>query len=96
MARWHHENRWQKSLHAALKRLTTPLQMKIGEAYGLLIYCTANRGRVDAKTRSKWSRVLRYAAKFKPPSESLKSFIKRRGGLNACAHQFAGKLGRRG
>ena len=96
MARWHQENRWQKSLDAALDLLTTPLQMKIGEAYALIIYCTADRGKVDAKTRSKWCRVLRYAAEFKPDQEPLKTFIKRRGGLNACAQQFTRKLGRRG
>jgi hypothetical protein len=96
MARWHREDRWQKSLHAALDQLTAPLPMKIGEAYALIIYCTADRGTVDAKTRSKWSRVLRYAAEFKPDKEPLKSFIKRHSGLNACAQQFARKLGRHG
>jgi hypothetical protein len=96
MARWDQEGRWQKSLLAALDLLTRPLHMKIGEAYSLIIYCTADPARVDAKTRSKWARVLRYADKVKPADESLKSFIKRQGGLNACAQKFARKLGRHG
>jgi hypothetical protein len=94
MARWDREDRWQKSLLAALDLLTTPLPMKIGEAYALTMYCTADRAKVDAKTRSKWTRVLRYADEFKPADESLKSFIKRHGGLNACAQCYARRLAR--
>jgi hypothetical protein len=96
MARWEREKRWEKSLLSALDLLTTPLHMKIGEAFGLIIYFTADRAKVDDQTRSKFSRVLRFAAECKPKVESLKSFIKRHGGLNACAQQFARKLGRHG
>jgi len=41
----------------------------------------------DAKTRSKWSRVLRYARKAKPADQRLTDFIKSQGGLNACARR---------
>jgi len=60
------------------------------------------RGRLDAsrttkadkRTRSKWSRVMRYAAAYKPDSEALDQFIKRKGGINACAARFSRCLGR--
>jgi hypothetical protein len=50
--------------------------------------------KVDARTRSKWSRVLRYAAEYKDLDEPLGDFIKRKGGINECAEQFARRLGR--
>jgi hypothetical protein len=59
-----------------------------------VILCTADRGKVDDRTRSKWSRVLRYAAEFKTPDDPLRDFIKRRGGINKCAARFARRLGR--
>ena len=46
--------------------------------------------------RSKWSRVLRYAAEFKDLDEPLGDFIKRKGGINKCAARFARRLGRGG
>ena len=44
--------------------------------------------------RSKWSRVLRYAAEFKDLAEPSGDFIKRKGGINKCAARFARCLGR--
>ena len=64
------------------------------EPFAALIRCTADRGKVDDRTRSKWSRVLRYAAEYKNPDEFLRDFIKRRGGLNKCAARFARRFGR--
>ena len=52
------------------------------------------QGAVPARTRSKWSRVLRYAADYKPSSEPLATFIQRKGGINSCASRFAQCLGR--
>jgi hypothetical protein len=52
-------------------------------------FCTADREIADAKTRSKWSRVLRYALKAKPIGQSLTEFIKSNGGINECARKFA-------
>ena len=59
-----------------------------------MILCTTDRGEVDERTRSKWSRVLRYATEFKDLKEPLRDFIRRKGGLNACAARFARRLGR--
>ena len=57
------------------------------DPFTTVIRCTTS-DEVDAKTRSKWSRALRYAAQRKKRG-SLKSFIKRKGGINACASRFA-------
>ena len=54
-----------------------------------VILCTADPDKVDCRTRSKWSRVLRYAAEYKDLDEPLGDFIKRKGGINECAEQFA-------
>jgi hypothetical protein len=63
------------------------------EPFAAVISCTSNPRKVDAKTRSKWSRALRYAAKSKRDSETLQEFIKRKGGLNGCASRYTGRLG---
>jgi hypothetical protein len=63
------------------------------DPYAAVIRCTADPTKADKRTRSKWSRVMRYAAGYKPDSEPLDLFIRRKGaaqlpcepGLN-CAH----------
>ena len=64
------------------------------EPFAAVILCTAERGKSDEKTRSKWSRVLRYAAEYKKLDEPLGDFVKRKGGLNKCASKYARRLGR--
>ena len=66
------------------------------EPFATVIFCTADRKKADFRTRSKWSRVLRYAAKFKDLDEPLAAFIKRKGGINKCAARYARRLGRGG
>jgi hypothetical protein len=66
------------------------------EPFAGVIRCTADPAKVDKRTRSKWSRVLRYALAFKSHSEPLDQFIKGEGGINSCASRFARCLGRRG
>jgi hypothetical protein len=68
-----------------LQRLDLPTT---DEPFAALILCTAGRQKVDKRTRSKWSRVLRYAAEYKSTSEPLERFIKRKGGINKCADRF--------
>ena len=63
------------------------------EPFAAVILCTADQ--VDDRTRSKWSRVLRYAAEYKDLDEPLREFIKRKGGINKCASRFARRLGRK-
>jgi hypothetical protein len=66
------------------------------EPFAALIMCTADRDKVDKRTRSKWSRALRYAAEYKSSSEPLAAFVWRKGGINRCASRFTRCLGRRG
>ena len=66
----------------------------IPEPFAAIIQCTADSKKVDYRTRSKWSRALRYAAKFKGRRVSLISFMKRKGGINKCAKRFGRLLGK--
>ena len=68
--------------------------VKEPEPFAAVIYCTADPEKVDYRMRSKWSRVLRYAAEFKDLDEPLADFIKRRGGINKCAIRYTRRLGR--
>ena len=61
-----------------------------------IILCTADPAKVDKRTRSKWSRVLRYAMEYKTGAEPLAAFVRRKGGINACAGRFTRCLGRGG
>jgi hypothetical protein len=63
------------------------------EPFAAIILATAE---VDKRTRSKWSRVLRYAAEYKTNAEPLAAFVRRKGGINECAARFTRCLGRRG
>jgi hypothetical protein len=64
------------------------------DPFAAIIRCTADPAKADKRTRSKWSRVMRYASAYKPDSEPLERFIMRKGGINACAVRFARRLGR--
>jgi hypothetical protein len=76
------------------------LDLPNDEPFAAIIFCTSDPGKVDKRTRSKWSRVMRYAAEYKSSSEPLAAFVQRKGGINACAGRFErcigrGNLGRR-
>jgi hypothetical protein len=64
------------------------------DPFAAVVRCTADPAKADKRTRSKWSRVMRYAAMYKPDSESLELFVRRKGGINACAARFSRGLGR--
>jgi hypothetical protein len=85
---WRHLNCSLKNSQAALRQQADAPQMK-PEPFGIVIFCTADPEIADAKTRSKWSRVLRFAQKAKSGNQTLTEFIKSNGGVNACAHMFA-------
>ena len=74
-----------------LQRLDLPTA---DEPFAAVILCTADPKKVDKRTRSKWSRVLRYAMAYKPVAEPLDRFIKRKGSINACAGRFTRCVGR--
>jgi hypothetical protein len=94
VAWWAAENRALDCAHKAL-RLRSMCPSDHIEPFAAIIRCTADRGKVDKRTRSKWSRALRYALKCKSDSEPLDQFIKRKGGINKCAGRFARCLGRK-
>jgi hypothetical protein len=64
------------------------------EPFAAIIRCTSDPGKVDKRTRSKWSRVMRYAAEYKTNPEPLAAFVRRKGGINKCAARFARCFGR--
>jgi hypothetical protein len=64
------------------------------DPFAAVIRCATNPAKADKRTRSKWSRVMRYAAVYKPVSEPLDQLIRRKGGINACAARFSRCLGR--
>jgi hypothetical protein len=64
------------------------------DPFAAIIRCTADAAKADKRTRSKWSRVMRYAAVYKSKSEPLDQFVIRKGGINACAGPFTRYLGR--
>jgi hypothetical protein len=55
------------------------------DPFAAVIRCTADPAKADKRTRSKWSRAMRFAAAYKPDSEPLDQFVRRKGGINACA-----------
>ena len=94
VSRWEEEDRLEEGLYRLLDSLKAPVTLKIGEAFAVVIYCTAPH--VDKKSRSKWARALRYAAANKSVDESIRSFFKRKGGINACASRYAQDVRRPG
>jgi hypothetical protein len=85
---WQTENR-------AVERATRALRLKGREGgenvepFAAIIKCTSSRKNVDAKARSKWAHALTFAAEYKVASEPLVHFIRRYGGLNACAAELS-------
>src|SRR3954463_10662176 len=64
----------------------------ISEPFAAIIRCTSSRRLVNPKTRSKWTRVLLFAAEYKPSSVSLAWFIRQQGGLNRAAAILRARL----
>src|ERR1700730_1417824 len=84
VAWWAAEKRALERAHKALRsRHINPFEND--EPFAAVIRCTADREKVDKRTRSKWSQVLRFALAYKPAAEPLGQFIKRKGGINECA-----------
>jgi hypothetical protein len=80
------------------RRALCRLRLEISERedpFASIIRCTADPAKADKRTRSKWSRAMRYATMFKLDSEPLDHFIRRKGGINACAARFSRRLGGR-
>ena len=65
------------------------------EPFAAIIRCTADPTKVDKRTRSKWSRALRYAMSRKPLDEPLDQLIQRKGGINECVARLTQQMSRR-
>jgi hypothetical protein len=59
------------------------------DAFAAVMRCTPDAAKVDKRTRSKWSRLMRYADEHKPNSEALDRFVKRKGGINKRVARFS-------
>lgn len=55
------------------------------DPYSITIFCTSDSRIVDAKTRSKWSKALQFAARTKPAGQPVGTFMKSQGGINECS-----------
>jgi hypothetical protein len=64
------------------------------DPFAAVIRCTAEATKSDKRTRSKWSRTMRYAVAYKSDAEPLELFVRRKGGINKCAARFSRCLGR--
>ena len=88
---------WWAAEDRAISRARWALQLQhlalpTTEPYAAVILCTADPKKVDKRTRSKWSRVMRYAAEYKTDAELLAAFVQRKGGINKCAERFTRNL----
>jgi hypothetical protein len=59
------------------------------DPFAAVIRRTADPAKVDKRTRSKWSRLMRYADGHKLKPEPLDRFAKRKGGINKCVARFS-------
>jgi hypothetical protein len=88
VAWWTAEKRALERAQKAL-RLRRIMPTDLDEPLAAIIRCTADPAKVDKRTRSKWSRALRYVLAYKLTSEPLTRFMKRKGGINRCAERFS-------
>jgi hypothetical protein len=93
VAWWNLEDKAVKRAYRAL-HLRGHKSVREPEPFAAVILCTSDPEKADDRTRSKWSRVLRYAAAYKDLDEPLRDFVVREGGINKCAARFARRLGR--
>jgi hypothetical protein len=91
---WAHERKSVEYARRALWLRGHRSLIKEPEPFAAVILCTADSEKVDYRTRSKWSRVLRYAAVYKDLDEPLAHFVRSRGGINKVAARYARRLGR--
>jgi hypothetical protein len=90
--RWRKDHRAKASSHRALRAMGQAYRIRHIEPFAVVVLCTSDPGTVDAKTRSKWSRTLRFCERCKPDSETLSDFVKRQGGINECATRWSDRL----
>jgi hypothetical protein len=84
--------RTKKLIRRAFKFSGLPIDTN-ANPFAVIIRCTCEH-KLDNKTISKWSRALQYVARVKKPRHPLTTFMKNRGGVNACADRYARYFGR--
>jgi hypothetical protein len=89
--RW--KGRTTKLIRRAFEFAELPFD-KNADPFAVIIRCTCEQ-QLDRKTVSKWSRALRYVAQVRKRIP-VKTFMKNRGGVNACADLYAKRFGRGG
>ena len=83
--------RTNKLLRHAFKFANLPFD-KNANPFTAVIRCTCD-DEIDSKTISKWARALRYVAHCKRPEMRVEAFMKRVGGVNACADLYSRRFG---
>jgi hypothetical protein len=86
--------RTKKLLRQAFTFADLPFDIT-ADPFSAVIRCTCDDN-IDSNTISKRARALRYAARSKEPAVRLRTFMKRAGGVNACADLYARYFGRGG
>jgi DNA polymerase IIIc chi subunit len=92
VVRWKEQRPAKSSSHRALNASKQDRAVRTDEPFAVVIFCTSDSRKVDAKTRSKWSRALKYTERFKPDTQGLAQFIKSKGGINEYAAQWSDRL----
>ena len=76
VSRWKEQKRAKTRSNQVLAATKSTKAIKSKEPFAVVICCTSDPHRVDARMRSKWSRALRYAERLKPDNQGLVDFIK--------------------
>jgi hypothetical protein len=92
VSRWKKQNCANTKSNQAFAATNSTKAIRTNEPFAVVIWCTSDPHRVDAKTRNKWARAPRHAGRFKPDNQSLTQFIRNTGGVNACAAQWSDRL----
>jgi hypothetical protein len=91
---WWKKNAEERRVEIGAFQAQNPAIRLPADEFAAVLACTTDPKKVDVKTRSKWSRVLHYAEKYKPADELLRDFLQRKGGINRCAGRYAHRLRR--
>jgi hypothetical protein len=92
---------WWAAEYRAVERAGRALRTRLliiserEDPFAAITRCTTGPDKVDKRTRSKWSRVMRYATAVKDQAEPFQRFVKRKGGINRCASRHTQLLRRR-
>src|SRR5271166_479353 len=89
---WAKEGKAVKHAHRAL-HLRGHNSVREPEPFAAVIYCTSDPEKVDDRTRSKWSRVLRYAAEYKDLESRCGTLSNARAASTNARRDLPGVLG---